>query len=210
MSGALPDAVEIFDTTLRDGAQFEGISLTVEDKLRVAEQLDWLGVAWIEGGYPQANPKDEEFFRRAAAGDEFADVRNFIEQRMPHEGPVHALLVSGVVGTVFFVAFCASLLIFSFSSVLKTPPKEVTPIQIWAVALLLPSVLGFFIVFGDYTGFFIGAIPVAALLYRFERLKTAARSAFSPEAEVDLRGSPPEMAWALHQPVGHPRQPPVS
>jgi len=62
---ALPDAVEIFDTTLRDGAQFEGISLTVEDKLRVAEQLDWLGVRWIEGGYPQANPKDEEFFRRA-------------------------------------------------------------------------------------------------------------------------------------------------
>ncbi|CAN5516101.1 citramalate synthase [soil metagenome] len=62
---ALPAAIDIFDTTLRDGAQFEGISLTVEDKLKVAEQLDWLGVAWIEGGYPQANPKDEEFFRRA-------------------------------------------------------------------------------------------------------------------------------------------------
>ena len=61
----LPESVEIFDTTLRDGAQFEGISLTVDDKLKVAEQLDWLGVAWIEGGYPQANPKDEEFFRRA-------------------------------------------------------------------------------------------------------------------------------------------------
>ncbi|HPU39335.1 MAG TPA: citramalate synthase, partial [Microthrixaceae bacterium] len=62
-------AVDIFDTTLRDGAQFEGISLTVEDKLRVAEQLDWLGVRWIEGGFPQANPKDAEFFRRAAAGE---------------------------------------------------------------------------------------------------------------------------------------------
>ncbi len=61
----LPDAVDIFDTTLRDGAQFEGISLTVEDKLRIAEELDLLGVRWIEGGYPQANPKDEEFFRRA-------------------------------------------------------------------------------------------------------------------------------------------------
>lgn len=60
-----PGAVEIFDTTLRDGAQFEGISLSVEDKLRVAEQLDWLGVHWIEGGYPLSNPKDEEFFRRA-------------------------------------------------------------------------------------------------------------------------------------------------
>jgi 2-isopropylmalate synthase len=57
--------IQIFDTTLRDGAQFEGISLSVEDKLRIAEQLDWLGVAYVEGGYPQANPKDEEFFRRA-------------------------------------------------------------------------------------------------------------------------------------------------
>ncbi len=61
----LPAAVEIFDTTLRDGAQFEGISLSVDDKLRIAEQLDLLGVAWIEGGYPQANPKDAEFFARA-------------------------------------------------------------------------------------------------------------------------------------------------
>lgn len=59
------NGVEIFDTTLRDGAQFEGISLSVEDKLRIAEQLDHLGVRWIEGGYPQANPKDAEFFRRA-------------------------------------------------------------------------------------------------------------------------------------------------
>jgi 2-isopropylmalate synthase len=63
---ATPQAVDVFDTTLRDGAQFEGISLTVDDKLRVAEQLDWLGVRWIEGGYPQANPRDAEFFRRAA------------------------------------------------------------------------------------------------------------------------------------------------
>jgi 2-isopropylmalate synthase len=61
-----PAAVEIFDTTLRDGVQFEGISVTVDDKLRIVEQLDRLGVHWIEGGYPGANPKDEEFFRRAA------------------------------------------------------------------------------------------------------------------------------------------------
>ncbi len=61
-----PESVEIFDTTLRDGVQFEGISVTVDDKLRIVEQLDRLGVHWIEGGYPGANPKDEEFFRRAA------------------------------------------------------------------------------------------------------------------------------------------------
>jgi 2-isopropylmalate synthase len=60
----LPEAVEVFDTTLRDGSQLEGISLTVDDKLRIAEQLDWLGVHYIEGGWPGANPKDDEFFRR--------------------------------------------------------------------------------------------------------------------------------------------------
>ena len=66
---AVPEAVDIYDTTLRDGSQQEGLSLTVDDKLRVAEQLDHLGVQYIEGGWPGANPKDEEFFRRAAAGD---------------------------------------------------------------------------------------------------------------------------------------------
>ncbi len=57
--------VEIYDTTLRDGSQLEGISLTVDDKLRIAEQLDWLGVHYIEAGWPGANPKDVELFRRA-------------------------------------------------------------------------------------------------------------------------------------------------
>ena len=61
--------VEIFDTTLRDGSQREGLSLTVEDKLRIAEQLDHLGVAFIEGGWPGANPKDDEFFARATGGE---------------------------------------------------------------------------------------------------------------------------------------------
>src|SRR5262249_4900092 len=61
---SLPERVEIYDTTLRDGAQLEGISLTVDDKLRIAEQLDWLGVHYIEAGWPGANPKDDEVFRR--------------------------------------------------------------------------------------------------------------------------------------------------
>src|SRR5215468_6468471 len=63
----LPARVEIYDTTLRDGSQLEGISLTVDDKLRIAEQLDWLGVDFIEAGWPGANPKDDELFRRAAS-----------------------------------------------------------------------------------------------------------------------------------------------
>ncbi|MBV8952444.1 MAG: citramalate synthase, partial [Actinobacteria bacterium] len=62
-----PSRVQIYDTTLRDGSQLEGISLTVDDKLRIAEQLDWLGVHYIEAGWPGANPKDDELFRRAPA-----------------------------------------------------------------------------------------------------------------------------------------------
>ncbi|MDH3471706.1 MAG: citramalate synthase, partial [Acidimicrobiia bacterium] len=57
--------VEIYDTTLRDGTQREGISLTVGDKLKVAKLIDGLGVAYVEGGWPGSNPKDDEFFARA-------------------------------------------------------------------------------------------------------------------------------------------------
>jgi 2-isopropylmalate synthase len=57
--------IQIYDTTLRDGTQREGISLSVEDKLRIARRLDALGVAFIEGGWPGSNPKDAEFFERA-------------------------------------------------------------------------------------------------------------------------------------------------
>ena len=65
----LGDAFHVFDTTLRDGAQREGISYSVADKLAVARHLDALGVGFIEGGWPGALPKDTEFFARAAAGE---------------------------------------------------------------------------------------------------------------------------------------------
>ncbi|WP_395657432.1 citramalate synthase [Nocardioides sp.] len=63
----LQGAFHVYDTTLRDGAQQEGLNLSVADKLTIARQLDGLGVGYIEGGWPGANPKDTEFFRRAAA-----------------------------------------------------------------------------------------------------------------------------------------------
>jgi 2-isopropylmalate synthase len=58
--------VEIYDTTLRDGAQGEGINFSAVDKLRIAEKLDTFGVHFIEGGWPGSNPKDLEFFKQAA------------------------------------------------------------------------------------------------------------------------------------------------
>jgi len=111
--------------------------------------------------------------RQQDAGDEFAEARRFIEMRQPHEGPVHILLVTGSVGAFFFVAYCLSLLTYSFTSVIRTPSREVSPLQIWAVASLTPQILGFFLVFGDLTNFLIQVCPVSILLYRFERLKAA-------------------------------------
>jgi 2-isopropylmalate synthase len=65
----LGDTFHVFDTTLRDGAQREGISYSVTDKIAVATLLDELGVGFIEGGWPGAVPKDTEFFARAADGE---------------------------------------------------------------------------------------------------------------------------------------------
>jgi 2-isopropylmalate synthase len=57
--------IDLYDTTLRDGAQTEGISYSVQDKLRITEKLDALGVQYIEGGWPGSNPKDAQYFRQA-------------------------------------------------------------------------------------------------------------------------------------------------
>ncbi|MBI2758488.1 MAG: citramalate synthase [Chloroflexi bacterium] len=57
--------IQIYDTTLRDGTQSEGFTLSANDKVRIAQRLDDLGVAFIEGGWPGSNPKDVEFFERA-------------------------------------------------------------------------------------------------------------------------------------------------
>ena len=70
-----PDDFHVFDTTLRDGAQREGISYSVKDKLAVARLLDDYGVGFIEGGWPGAMPKDTEFFERARTELEFRSAQ---------------------------------------------------------------------------------------------------------------------------------------
>ena len=57
--------IEIYDTTLRDGTQGEGITFSVADKIRIAERLDAFGMHYIEGGWPGSNPRDIEFFEQA-------------------------------------------------------------------------------------------------------------------------------------------------
>ncbi|MFF8260718.1 citramalate synthase [Streptomyces virginiae] len=75
LSGGLDDCFHVFDTTLRDGAQREGINLTVADKLTIARHLDDFGVGFIEGGWPGANPRDTEFFARARAEIDFKNAQ---------------------------------------------------------------------------------------------------------------------------------------
>ncbi|MBW1604736.1 citramalate synthase [Streptomyces sp. JJ66] len=76
MTTAAPDdSFHVFDTTLRDGAQREGINLTVADKLTIARHLDDFGVGFIEGGWPGANPRDTEFFDRARTELELQHAR---------------------------------------------------------------------------------------------------------------------------------------
>src|ERR1700761_8443256 len=62
MSDVVMKRIALYDTTLRDGCQSEDVAFTLEDKLRVAEKLDELGIAYIEGDWPGSNPRDEEFF----------------------------------------------------------------------------------------------------------------------------------------------------
>jgi len=68
-SQTMPSHVDIYDTTLRDGAQSEDISFSVQDKLRVVRYLDDLGVHYIEGGWPSSNPKEMEFFHQVQEMD---------------------------------------------------------------------------------------------------------------------------------------------
>jgi 2-isopropylmalate synthase len=93
--------VLIYDTTLRDGAQGEGISFSLDDKIKIAQKLAWLGVSYIEGGWPGSNPKDLEFFKLARRLDlNHTRVAAFGSTRKPNtpvsrDGNVQALLESG-------------------------------------------------------------------------------------------------------------------
>jgi len=100
--------VLIYDTTLRDGAQGEGISFSLDDKIKIAQKLDYLGVSYIEGGWPGSNPKDLEFFKQVQLlGLKNARVAAFGSTRKPgitvkQDSNVKALLESGA-GTITIV-----------------------------------------------------------------------------------------------------------
>ena len=92
------DAFHIYDTTLRDGAQQEGLNLSVHDKLAIARHLDDLGVGFIEGGWPGANPRDTEFFKRAVAEIDFktSQLAAFGATRRPNVKAADDVLVAAL------------------------------------------------------------------------------------------------------------------
>lgn len=108
MHGDLKAKVFVYDTTLRDGAQGEGISLSVEDKLKIAGKLDFLGVDFIEGGWPGSNPKDMEFFHRVRDLKlEHAQIVAFSSTRRPQvlvadDLNMQAIIQSGVKAAAIF------------------------------------------------------------------------------------------------------------
>jgi 2-isopropylmalate synthase len=80
--------VELYDTTLRDGAQTEGISYSVQDKLRIVKRLDLLGIHYVEGGWPGSNPKDMEFFKRVKKMQlKYVKICAFGATARPHLNP---------------------------------------------------------------------------------------------------------------------------
>ena len=125
MSNAVRN-VAIYDTTLRDGTQREGISLACSDKLRIAQQLDALGVAFVEGGWPGSNPKDAELFRRARdVAWTHATLAAFGATRRAGSTPEHdanltALLASGARACTIF----GKTSLLHVREVLRTSPDE--------------------------------------------------------------------------------------
>lgn len=159
-------------------SETDGSSKWREDIRRLFYKEYFPKAPWLGVGYhfdPMYAQRETDVYLRVAqlqeTNDEFLLVRNFIETRQPHEGPVSILLCFGIIGMVFFFGYCVSITIYSFRSVMRTPQKDVAPIQIWALAILNLNILSFFLVFGDLIHFMIAVCPVITLLYRAEGLR---------------------------------------
>jgi len=118
-------SIRLFDTSLRDGTQREGVSLTTEDKIRIARELDSLGFHYIEAGFPASNPKDLEFFENFDAGELAARLVAFTRARRPggraEEDPAVTLLPRLSAPVACIVAKSWKLHV---EKVLRTTPEE--------------------------------------------------------------------------------------
>jgi 2-isopropylmalate synthase len=130
--------IEIYDTTLRDGAQSEDIAFSVEDKLRITRKLDELGVHYIEGGWPGANPKDGEYFREAVSLNlSHSKIVAFGSTHRPKKRPENDETMRGLVnaGTPVITIF-GKTWDFHVKEALRVPAEENLDIIYDSVAYL--------------------------------------------------------------------------
>jgi 2-isopropylmalate synthase len=186
--------IQIYDTTLRDGTQSEGFNLSANDKIRIAQKLDELGVAFIEGGWPGSNPKDAEFFERARQLTwKNAQVTAFGSTCRVKGGPeddanIKALLDSGApVCTIFGKTWMLHVL-----EVLKTTPEDNLRIIEQSVAYLRGQ--GRRVIY-DAEHFFDGY--KADSTYALETLKAAIRGGAETVVLCDTNGG--TMPWEVEQ-----------
>jgi 2-isopropylmalate synthase len=186
--------IQIYDTTLRDGTQSEGFNLSANDKIRIAQKLDELGVAFIEGGWPGSNPKDAEFFEKARQLTwKNAQVTAFGSTCRVKGGPeddanINALLDSGApVCTIFGKTWMLHVL-----EVLKTTPEDNLRIIEQSVAYLRGQ--GRRVIY-DAEHFFDGY--KADSTYALETLKAAIRGGAETVVLCDTNGG--TMPWEVEQ-----------
>jgi 2-isopropylmalate synthase len=193
---------QVYDTTLRDGAQQEGLALSVADKLAIAGHLDDLGVGFIEGGWPGAIPKDTEFFARAAQDLQLhnAVLAAFGATRRPHTtadaDPQVRALVDSRAPVVTLVAKSHSRHV---ETALRTTPSENLEMVRDTVSFLVREGRRVFL---DAEHFFDGyrADPAYALAV----VRTAAEAGAEVVALCDTNGGmlPPQIADAVHEVLG--------
>lgn len=198
--------IQIYDTTLRDGTQMEGISLSVDDKLKIARRLDELGVAFIEGGWPGSNPKDAEFFARARELEwRSARIAAFgstcrVGGTPEGDANIRALLDSGApVCTVVGKTWSLHV-----SEVLRTTPEE--NLRIIEQSLAYLKAAGRRVIY-DAEHFFDGWRADRA--YALETLRAAVRGGAETLVLCDTNGG--SMPWQIAEAVrevraavGHP------
>ncbi|HET8615036.1 MAG TPA: citramalate synthase [Actinomycetales bacterium] len=190
---------QVYDTTLRDGAQQEGLALSVADKLAIAAHLDDLGVGFIEGGWPGAIPKDTEFFARAAHDLRLrnAVLTAFGATRRPHtaagsDPQVRALLDSQA-SVVTLVAKSHSRHV---ETALRTTPSENLEMVRDTVAFLVGEGRRVFL---DAEHFFDGYLADPS--YALAVVRTAVDAGAEVVALCDTNGGmlPPQIADAVHE-----------
>ncbi len=186
--------VFIYDTTLRDGTQREGISLSCDDKLRIAQKLDDLGVAYIEGGWPGSNPKDVEFFERIGELElKNAKIAAFgstcrVGSQPPEDPNIQAMLESGApVCTVVGKTWTLHV-----TDVLKTNLEENLRIIEASVAYLISQ--GREVVY-DAEHFFDGYKADSA--YAMDTLRAAVKGGAETVVLCDTNGG--TMPWEISQ-----------